>query len=68
MSATPEEAVRAMQDLTAALKENTRVSSAVGQQLFILNQIITRTNQMQGGAQLLGAIVKTAAKMFARTG
>lgn len=66
MSATPEDAVRAMQELTAAVKENTRISSQVGQQLFILNQIITKTNQGKLGAALLGAIVKSAAQMFAR--
>ena len=68
MSATPEDAVRAMQELAAALEKNSRIAAAVGQQLYVLNQILTRTNQVQGGAAILGALMKSAAKIFSRTG
>ena len=63
---TPEDAVKAMRDLTRALQENTKMQAALGQQLFIANQIAAMSNQRQGAAAAVKTILSEAARIFAR--
>lgn len=65
---SPEEAVRAMDDLTKAVRENTATSKIVGKQLFIFNQIMLGVSQKQGGAAMVKLLLESAARMFSRSG
>lgn len=64
----PEQAVRAMEELTKALQANTVMSRAVARELHIFNEIMLGVSRKQGGAAMVKMLLESAGRMFARSG